>query len=44
MQTVSLGVAVRVPSYGETSTELMRVADKAMYEAKLNGRNQVAWG
>jgi diguanylate cyclase (GGDEF)-like protein len=44
MQTVSLGVAVRVPTYGETSTELMRVADKAMYEAKLNGRNQVAWG
>ena len=42
VQTVSLGVAVRVPSNRETSIELMRVADKALYEAKLNGRNQVA--
>ena len=44
MQTVSLGVAVRTPSGRDTSIELMRVADKAMYDAKLNGRNQVAWG
>jgi len=44
MQTVSLGVAVRVPLNGETSIELIRVADKALYEAKLNGRNQVACG
>jgi diguanylate cyclase (GGDEF)-like protein len=44
IQTVSLGVAVQVPLNGETSIDLMRVADKAMYEAKLNGRNQVALG
>jgi diguanylate cyclase (GGDEF)-like protein len=44
MQTVSLGVAAQVPFNGETSIELMRLADKALYEAKLNGRNQVACG
>jgi diguanylate cyclase (GGDEF)-like protein len=44
MQTVSLGVAVRVPLNGETSIELMRSADKALYEAKLGGRNQVVCG
>jgi diguanylate cyclase (GGDEF)-like protein len=43
LQTVSLGLAVRVPLCGETSIELMRVADNALYKAKLNGRNQVAW-
>jgi diguanylate cyclase (GGDEF)-like protein len=42
LQTVSLGVAARVPLNRETSIELMRIADKALYEAKLNGRNQVA--
>jgi diguanylate cyclase (GGDEF)-like protein len=44
MQTVSLGVAVRVPLNGETSMELIRFADKALYEAKLDGRNRVACG
>lgn len=44
LQTVSLGVAIRTPLSGERSIELMRVADKALYTAKLNGRNQVACG
>lgn len=44
IQTVSLGVAVRTPLNGERSIELMRTADKALYQAKLNGRNQVACG
>lgn len=43
IQTVSLGVAVRVPLNKETSVELMRIADNALYQAKLNGRNRVAW-
>ncbi|HZD47272.1 MAG TPA: diguanylate cyclase, partial [Silvibacterium sp.] len=44
MQTVSLGVAARVPLNGEASIELMRFADKALYQAKLDGRNRVACG
>ncbi len=43
LQTVSLGVAVRTPLKGEASIELMRIADKALYDAKLSGRNRVAW-
>jgi two-component system, chemotaxis family, response regulator WspR len=44
MQTVSLGVAVRLPLNGQKSIELVRLADQALYEAKLGGRNQVACG
>ena len=44
LQTVSLGVAARVPLSGEESIELMRFADKALYQAKLDGRNRVACG
>jgi diguanylate cyclase (GGDEF)-like protein len=44
MQTVSLGVAVRLPLDGQNSIDLIRSADKALYEAKLAGRNQVACG
>ncbi len=44
VQTVSLGVAVRVPLSDQTSTDLMRLADHALYSAKLAGRNQVAFG
>jgi diguanylate cyclase (GGDEF)-like protein len=38
--TVSIGVAV-YPQYGETMEEVMRVADRALYEAKNLGRNRV---
>jgi diguanylate cyclase (GGDEF)-like protein len=42
VQTVSAGVAVRVPSDGQPSIDLVRLADQALYAAKLAGRNQVA--
>jgi diguanylate cyclase (GGDEF)-like protein len=42
VQTVSLGVAARVPLSGQAPIDLMRFADHALYSAKLAGRNQVA--
>jgi len=42
VQTVSLGVAARVPVAGQASIDLMRLADQALYTAKRSGRNQVA--
>jgi PleD family two-component response regulator len=42
VQTVSLGVAALVPESGEGSIHLMRLADQALYSAKLSGRNKVA--
>jgi diguanylate cyclase (GGDEF)-like protein len=44
VQTVSLGVAARVPLSGQASIDLMRLADQALYSAKVSGRNQVVCG
>lgn len=39
--TVSLGVAMLVPSQDRTYEQLLKDADKALYQAKENGRNRV---
>jgi diguanylate cyclase (GGDEF)-like protein len=41
--TVSVGVAVMVPSADSTPMQLVIAADKAMYGAKVAGRNRVSW-
>jgi diguanylate cyclase (GGDEF)-like protein/PAS domain S-box-containing protein len=38
--TVSIGVAA-APSRGASATELLQAADKALYQAKHNGRNRI---
>ncbi len=39
--TTSIGVAVLVPDEYQTAEMFIRMADKAMYQAKTQGRNQV---
>ena len=39
--TVSIGVGIVSPSRGRTSQGLLQLADQALYDAKVNGRNQV---
>jgi len=40
--TVSIGVASSSPQIKEKALDLIEMADKALYEAKGNGRNQIA--
>lgn len=38
--TVSMGIASKIPSHKQSPTQLLFDADRALYQAKNNGRNQ----
>ena len=40
--TVSVGVVTAIPHKGMSPTDMVELADKALYQAKESGRNQVA--
>jgi len=42
--TVSIGVAEFVPGRGPATEDVLVAADRALYRAKAQGRNQVATG
>jgi diguanylate cyclase (GGDEF)-like protein len=41
MVTISIGLAVIQPTAGREATGALQLADQALYEAKVNGRNRV---
>lgn len=40
--SVSIGIATAIPAVGQDSLTLVEMADQGLYQAKHNGRNQVA--
>jgi diguanylate cyclase (GGDEF)-like protein len=44
LSTVSCGVATCWPSDSNCQEDLLDSADKALYQAKADGRNQIRWG
>jgi len=42
--TISAGIAYAYPSHGVNEQQLIEIADKYLYQAKENGRNQMMYG
>ncbi|MGA2852477.1 MAG: GGDEF domain-containing protein, partial [Terracidiphilus sp.] len=42
--TISIGCATLIPTTTEQPEALIQIADKALYEAKRNGRDQICSG
>jgi two-component system chemotaxis family response regulator WspR len=42
--TVSVGGASTIPQHGESGVALIEIADKALYQAKRRGKNQIVMG